>query len=193
MCHKYRRRIRSIDALTVLSEGGCECRDAIEYISPAFSIRKAKEEPTKVHPLLLGLLDEFRVLKVSKVLLSQSRLFSGEQHVAGNVMLQFVVRLLCPPVRADIKHDGRIAHNSLDGRTRSSCLQLALVGERYLPIRQAREEGFVFVAKRTTMAQEQYLLREAGSYCRVGTSSIGLECRRVCCRECRGAQYPPRT
>ena len=179
MRHKYRRRIRPIDALTVLPKGGCECRDAIEYISTAFSIRKAEEKSSEIFPFLLGLLDQFRILKVSKVLLSQSRLFSGEQHVAGNMMLQFVVGLLGPSVRADVEHDGCIADNPLEGRSRPSRLQLAFVQQWYLPIRQSREEGFVLVAERTAMAQEQYLLREAGSYCLVtvgtGASSVGWE------------------
>ena len=135
MRYKYCRRIRSVDALTVLSKGGCKCRYSIEHISPAFSIRKAKEKSAKIFPFLLGLLDQFRVLKVAKVLLSQSRLFSGEQHVAGNMMLQFVVGLFRPSVRADIKHNGCIAHNPLDSRPSSPCLQLSIVGEWYLPIR----------------------------------------------------------
>ena len=181
MRNKYRSCIRSVDAFAVLPKGGCECRNAIKDICPALSIGEPKEEPTKVHPLLLGLLDELRVLKVAKVLRPQSRLFSGKQHVAGNMMLQFVVRLLGPSVRADVKHDGRIADDALDGSTRPPGLELAFVREWDLPIRQAGEEGFVFVSKRSTMSQEQYLLREAGSYF---VSRRG----RVRRRECRRAQ-----
>ena len=67
--HKDRRGIRSADTLAVLPEGGGEGRDAIKDVGPALAVGEAVEEPAEVLPILLGPLDQLRVLKVAKVLL----------------------------------------------------------------------------------------------------------------------------
>ena len=75
------------------------------------------------------------------------------------MMLQLVVRLLRPPIRADVEHDRRplVADNPLDRRPGLPGLQFALVAEGDLPIRQAGEERLVVVAQRSAVPEEEDL------------------------------------
>ena len=69
MRDKDRRGIGSADGLAVLPKGAGEGGDAIEDVGPGFAVGEAVEEPAEIFAVLLGPLDQLRVLKVAKVLL----------------------------------------------------------------------------------------------------------------------------